>query len=48
MRICGLTHNITLAMYEMRLNDYMIIQNNRIKGFIGAIVNKYLELDKPK
>lgn len=45
MRHCFLGHNVSIAFPEMR--NVFYLENNQLKGLLGHLVNRYLELDKP-
>lgn len=47
MRHCFLGNNVTIAFPEMRYTNVFYLENNQLKGLLGKLVNRYLELYKP-
>ena len=41
-------HNVTFVMYQLPLDDIVLVKNNKLAGILGEMLNKYLALDKPK
>ena len=47
MKHCFLGRNVSIAFPEMKYKNVFYLENNQLKGLLGSIVNRYLELDKP-
>ena len=44
---CHLSKNVTMGLPEFSYKSIIHLENGQLKGYLGDIINEYLELNRP-